>query len=68
MSIQDALRPKPLDDCSDIAEGGEYSAKLSLRESCLVLKVHGYGVDCLSQEEKDLLHSIFAKSKDEIWP
>jgi hypothetical protein len=52
----------------DLTSGGEYSINLSQEEACIALKVHDYGVDDLSSDEKQILYQLIFKLKDEIWP
>jgi hypothetical protein len=60
--------PKPLSYYKDLTTGGEFKARLSQDEACAVLKCYDYGVDTLDEDEKQLIHSIMGKLKDEIWP
>lgn len=62
------VSPKSLDYYKDLTNGGEVSVKLQQEEACVALKVHDYGVDNLSQEEKQVLYRLIGKLKDEIWP
>lgn len=60
--------PKPLAYYEDLTTGGEFSVSLNQREACVALKVHDYGIDQLSDCEKQLLYSLVGKLKDQIWP
>lgn len=60
--------PKPISHYKDLTAGGECKANLSQDEACVVLKTYDYGVDALNDDDKQLLHSLIGKFKDEIWP
>lgn len=60
--------PKPLDYYKDLTSGGQYNVELRQDEACVALKVHDYGIDDLSDEEKQILYRLIGKLKDEIWP
>ena len=68
MSILDLLQPKPAEHYKDLTNGGAYSVTLDQDEACVALKIHDYGVDTLTDDEKVVLHAIIGKLKDNIWP
>lgn len=62
------FKPKPLSYYEDLTNGGDVNVSLNTREACIALKVHDYGVDQLSDDEKQALYSLIGKLKDQIWP
>ena len=54
MSILDLLQPKPAEHYKDLTNGGAYSVTLDQDEACVALKIHDYGVDTLTDDEKEL--------------
>lgn len=60
--------PKSLDYYKDLTNGGEVSVNLQQEEACVALKVHDYGVDSLTEKEKQVLYRLIGKLKDKIWP
>lgn len=50
------------------APGVERQVKLTSDEECAILQAHDYGIQRLHEESIELLHSVLAKLKDEIWP
>lgn len=60
--------PKKMDYYADLTSGGKYQIELNQREACVALKVHDYGVDNLSDDEKVALYQLIGKLKDQIWP
>lgn len=60
--------PKSLDYYKDLTSGGERKVNLSQEEECVALKIHDYGVDSLSEDEKQVLYRLIGKLKDQIWP
>ena len=60
--------PKDLDYYKDLTAGGEINVKLQQDEACVALKIHDYGIDNLSDDEKQVLYRLIGKLKDEIWP
>ena len=68
MMIDSLLKPKPSESYSNLTKGGNYNIHLNQEEACVALKIHDYGVDTLTGEEKTVLHSLIGKLKDQIWP
>ncbi len=62
------FKPKPLSYYEDLTNGGDVNVSLNKREACIALKVHDYGVEQLTEEEKQALYSLIGKLKDQIWP
>ncbi|AQT61456.1 hypothetical protein [Cellvibrio sp. PSBB023] len=62
------FKPKPLSYYEDLTEGGDVNVSLNQSEACIALKVHDYGIDQLSDDEKQALYSLIGKLKDQIWP
>ncbi|MDH5727390.1 MAG: hypothetical protein OEZ58_00155 [Gammaproteobacteria bacterium] len=62
------IKPKSLDYYRDLTAGGEYQVNLRQDEACIALKIHDYGIDVLSDEEKQILYRLVGKLKNEIWP
>lgn len=60
--------PKKLEYYSDLTSGGEVTINLNKREACIALKVHDYGVDNLTEDEKTALYQLIGKLKDQIHP
>lgn len=63
-----SFSPKPLQYYRNLTDGGSYQISLSQDEACVALKTHDYGVGVLTDNEKQMLHSIIGKLKDQIWP
>ena len=59
---------KPLDYYKDLTIGGQISVKLQQDEACVALKIHDYGIDELTDAEKQVLYRLVGKLKDQIWP
>lgn len=59
---------KNLDYYADLTSGGDYQVSLNKREACIALKVHDYGIDNLTDDERQALYSLMGKLKDQIWP
>lgn len=68
MTMDELFKPKPADAYRELTQGGHYTVELTQDEACVALKVHDYGVDTLSDEEKVTLHALIGKLKDQIWP
>lgn len=68
MTLDELLAPKPASAYAHLTAGGEVAATLAQAEACTVLKCHDYGVDSLTPEEKQQLHAVIAKLKDQLWP
>lgn len=68
MGIENLLNPSPAEKYRDLTNGGQYQINLNQDEACVALKIHDYGVDTLTSSEKDTLHALIAKLKDEIHP
>ena len=67
MSSKSIFPQKTLDYYRTLTNGGECSVNLSQPEACVALKVYDYGIDDISDEEKQLLYSLIGKLKDQIW-
>ena len=52
----------------DLTSGGEINIELTQDEACVALFIHDYGVTQLSDEERQVLYSLIAKIKDQVWP
>jgi hypothetical protein len=59
---------KDMDYYKSLTRGGECTVNLSQDEACIVLKVHDYSVEDLSEEERQVLYQLTFKLKDQIWP
>lgn len=68
MSIENMMKPKPLDYYADLTAGGKVEMDLKQDEACVALKVHDHGVDVLDEHEKLVLYRLIGKLKDQIWP
>lgn len=62
------FKPKSLEYYKTLTSGGECAVNLSQDEACVALKIHDYGVDDLTEEDKQVHFSLIFKLKDEIWP
>ncbi len=62
------FKPKDLEYYKSLTAGGELNVKFAQDEACVMLKVHDYGVDALSDDEKQILYRAVGKLKDQIWP
>jgi hypothetical protein len=62
------FQPKSLDYYKDLTDGGEVKVNLTQKEACIALKVHDYGVDGLTDDEKQTLYSLIGKLKNQLWP
>lgn len=62
------FKPKLADHYQDLTKGGKFDLELTQEEACVALKIHDYGVDTITDNEKAILHSIIGKLKDRIWP
>lgn len=68
MTIDNLLKPKPAESYNNLTKGGNCNLELSQEEACVALKIHDYGVDSITENEKVILHSLIGKLKDQIWP
>ena len=66
--IDKLMQGQNLDYYKGLTAGGKFSVELNQEESAVILKIHDYGVDQLSDEEKQLLYRVIGKLKDEVWP
>ncbi len=68
IKVPDIFKPKDISYYEDLTDGGNVEVQLSQEQAYVVLKVHDYGVDALAPDEKDILHAVVGKLKDQIWP
>ena len=62
------LKTKNQDYYRTLTAGGEWKVRLSQDEACVALKIYDYGVDAIDSNEKEILHRLIGKLKDQIWP
>lgn len=68
MTIDSLLKPKPSESYNNLTKGGNFNFDLTQEEACVALKIHDYGVDSITEDEKVFLHSLIGKLKHQIWP
>ncbi|MGI9292637.1 MAG: hypothetical protein ACR2PS_01530 [Pseudomonadales bacterium] len=68
MTLEELMKPKPLEYYLGMTAGGEIKISLTQNETAAVLKAHDHGVKALEPQETKLIDDLLSKLKDEIWP
>ena len=55
-------------DYTGIAKAGDYKISLTEQEAAVVLKIHDYGIDFLTEDERTELYKVIGNLKTKIHP